>query len=680
LIMPIVLALGVWSLSLVLTSTDATTAAPAAPTPASSCVPSLEKSVSPSTVSLGGSVEASLVVSATCAAKLVPVDLIIVADESFSMTRGSTGGGGTRAPTPTPPGPRQTPMPGLPTREPEESDEPAFCNVNDNEIVTRTPTPRPRRRTPTPGPRPTEEEEQSLEPAGTEDLIRDEKTWIRDLLDLSEVQRDLASDRLRIGFVSFSGDVRSKAPLTNDPGSITSAAGRMRGSDLTHVNEGMSEAGKMLTGAGSRADAGDRNRVQIVVLLSDFQFCKRDMRLGGAAGSDVQVITVAFGREYHVRNHLNMASERNFALQKSELPELINLYETVLAPPRPVAIRQTTVRDQLADNMRLIPGSVNPPTVTITGQLLEWQLGALPQRLTYAVEPQAAGIHPLSVSASASWTDSLGLAGSAPFPDVQVEVLAVTATPTPTFTPTPIPTHTPTPRPTHTPTSTATYTPTPTPSPAPVYLPIAYRNWPEPLPTAVPTACVPEEQTIDVALVIDTSNSMRDPTQAGGQRKIDAAIEAAIEIVTLLKATDQATIVGFNATATVAAELTGDKARLEAALRSLANSQAGGTEIDTGLRAGSQELQSARHRPGNKSSIILVTDGAQSGGDTQPVRDAANAAKSAGITVVTVGLGAEVDEPLLREVASDPTLFFKAPNAEDLVRIYREVARLIPCP
>jgi hypothetical protein len=119
---------------------------------------------------------------------------------------------------------------------------------------------------------------------------------------------------------------------------------------------------------------------------------------------------------------------------------------------------------------------------------------------------------------------------------------------------------------------------------------------------------------------------------------------------------------------------------LEAALRALPSTQAAGTSIDSGLQAARSELTGARHLAGNARSIILVTDGAQSGGDTATVRDAAAAAKAAGIQIVTVGLGEGADASLLSEVASRPELFYAAPSTEDLLRIYREVARLIPCP
>ena len=41
---------------------------------------------------------------------------------------------------------------------------------------------------------------------------------------------------------------------------------------------------------------------------------------------------------------------------------------------------------------------------------------------------------------------------------------------------------------------------------------------------SVPISFSPVDQIIDIAVVIDTSNSMKDTTRPGGPRKIDAAV------------------------------------------------------------------------------------------------------------------------------------------------------------
>jgi hypothetical protein len=672
LIVPVVLGLTTY-LALASPAPHRTTFAPAVPTAAPSlCQAGVAKSVNPGTVSLGQPVEASLAVSTTCQMRQLPVDLIIIADESLSMTKntldpGAGGGKGTGTPTPGPIGTPGPPGPGPTSIRP--GDEPAFCKADvGGGLATPSPTPRrPPRRTPTPGA--LEPTDVPQEAAGEEDLLKAEKDWVKDFLRQDEIQRDLNSDRLRIGFTSFAEDVRQRLSLTNQDSSVSGAATRMRGYDLTHVNTGLKEADRLINGNNKHVDA---ERIKVYILLSDFDFCVKDMRNGHAG--DTTVITVAFGRDYKLRNAIQMATDRKYALEKKDMAALIELYERELAPPRAVTIKQMTVRDQLADNMQLVPGSVKPPTVTITGQLLEWQVDKLPANFSYQVEPQEVGILPISVSAEAAWTDSEGWVGKAPFPDVNVEVIAYTETPTLTPTSTATPTDTPTP------TATSTSTPTATPKPKPNYLPILYRLWPEPTATPTPKVCVPEEQTIDVALIVDTSDSMQLPTQPGGQAKMDAAVQAALEIVQLLKPNDQATIIGFNSKATMTSGLSGDKAKLTAAVQALPGTHGTGTAIDSGILMASDELQSSRHVVNNTQSMILVTDGAQTVGTTQQVIDAANVAKAAGITVVTVGLGANIDEPLLKAVASTPDLYFPAPNAEDLVQIYREIARLIPCP
>jgi hypothetical protein len=59
---------------------------------------------------------------------------------------------------------------------------------------------------------------------------------------------------------------------------------------------------------------------------------------------------------------------------------------------------------------------------------------------------------------------------------------------------------------------------------------------------------------------------------------------------------------------------------------------------------------------------------------------AAQAAKSDGIALFTIGLGVDVDRAQLRHMASRPEWFYEAADAEDLEDVYRTVAVDIPCP
>ncbi len=679
---------------------------------ASACLADLSKWIEPTVIDYGQSTSVTLVVSSTCPAEALPVDLVILADESNSMTPPERSA---RIPTPIEPTKRPTPLPTgatppKPTEPPppdpnvtpgstpggsQRGGEPPFCNPvpNDGGIIQPTspvePTKGPTRvgpptDIPPPGPvqndpgqpgdpgpittqpavQPTMTTEE-LEPSGGDNEIRNVQEFVQDLMRRKEIANDMESGRLRMGFVAFSKRARIRQSLTNEASRITSAASRMRSGEITKIDIAMREAERIL----SRGEKGDEDRVQVILILSDFQFCDRDTTIARRLGRDMIVVTQGFGvRNYDIRKVYDIASDHRYAFQRARVDGFIDIYEDELGLSRPVIMDTLVVTDQLEANMSLIPGSVDPPTVTITGQLLEWQFTqpAMPLTLGYEVKPEAAGLLPISVDAAAAYTDTEGLIGSGPFPPVSVEVNPPTPTPTATSTSTPTP--------------TATNTPTATPTPGPRYMPIAYRNWPEPTPTPTITVCIPEEQTVDLALVIDTSTSMSDPTHPGGMIKLDAAIEAAEELVSLMKPEDQVSVIGFNKTANLATPLTSDKPTVRAALASLPGTQAQGTSIDVGLEVALHELLSSRHRAENHRSIVLVTDGRQTGlGGNAAVRAVAQQIRAAEIKLITVGLGSDVDEVLLREIASNPELYFPAPNADELKDIYREIARVIPC-
>lgn len=708
------------------------------PGPASRCVAGFEKSVKPSFLILGDTAQVTMVMTHTCPADIKPIDLIFLADVSNSMTRGRNlpRPGETPGPDPTevPPEPPfddaagdeaegmalaaalprvdplqalfgdQEPGPGPGPGDPGPGlggSEPPGCEVprGGDPPVPGTPGPDPTEvppeppfglalagegalsgpdQGPGPGPgpgpgieTPTPRGGQPDEPPGTEDLIREVQTTIRDILDRPEIQRDLANGKLRVGLASFNDRGNKLIDLTNQAQKVRSRVGSLRGGGHSRIDLGLRTAQTMFV----QRDANGRivqddDRVKILVIMSDGLFCSRDFRNAGRTSNDFKVVTMAAGRSADLRKLRQLASELPYALRLNDLRELMHLYDQVLPASQPVMIPAASIRDELQANMELIPGSVDPPTVTVTGQLLEWQFAPLPAAvtMTYQVRPLEAGILPVSVASGATWTDSEALPGAGQFPMVDIEVLAPTPTPTNTSTPT------------DTPTPTATYTPTPlptsTPTPGPRYMPFLVRNWPE------ATPCVPEDQVVDIALVIDTSNSMSDPTQAGGISKIDAAIQAGKGMVDMLLPAGrptqaQVTVIWFNAQAQASIPLSGDRDAVNAALDSLKSTQAGGTRIDLGLREGNARL-GASTRPTAKQSMILVTDGGQA--DQQWVLTEADAVKARGVELFTIGLGQDADSALLIQVASSPRHYTHAPNAEDLEAIYREIGAVLPCP
>jgi len=250
-----------------------------------------------------------------------------------------------------------------------------------------------------------------------------------------------------------------------------------------------------------------------------------------------------------------------------------------------------------------------------------------------------------------------------------------TATPTETSVSTETPTLTPTVRAsaTATPsaTPTATNTPSPTAEPLPVYIPLALHE-----------RCDPTQQRIDVALVIDASTSMNEPTRLG-RPKIVAALEAARSFLDLLAldgvSGDQAAIIAFNAQAQQLAPLTNDRAALEVALDAITLAQQ--TRLDFAVAAGAEALADVtRRRPTNQPVLVLLTDGRSNPVPIEVAVERATSAKASGITVFTIGLGEDIDAKGLAAMASTAGGFLRAPDAEDLAAAYAEVARSIPCP
>jgi Ca-activated chloride channel family protein len=146
---------------------------------------------------------------------------------------------------------------------------------------------------------------------------------------------------------------------------------------------------------------------------------------------------------------------------------------------------------------------------------------------------------------------------------------------------------------------------------------------------------IPLEQTkegVNVIFVIDDSGSMQATDYQPS--RIEAAKSAARLLVGSLDPKDSVGVVIFESGATTAAYLSQDKERVSEKIAAI-SPRSGETAIGDGLALG---VDMARSVPGQRSVIILLSDGVNNAGILSP-DEAVTLAKSSGIPVYTVGLG-----------------------------------------
>jgi Mg-chelatase subunit ChlD len=103
------------------------------------------------------------------------------------------------------------------------------------------------------------------------------------------------------------------------------------------------------------------------------------------------------------------------------------------------------------------------------------------------------------------------------------------------------------------------------------------------------------------------------------------------------------------------------------------------TRLDLALALARSELIGPRHISSHDTILILLTDGIPVGTDEATVLAEATAAKAAGITIYTIGLGNDVNATLLQAIASSNGHYYPAPSANDLNAIYEQIANTIRC-
>jgi len=199
-------------------------------------------------------------------------------------------------------------------------------------------------------------------------------------------------------------------------------------------------------------------------------------------------------------------------------------------------------------------------------------------------------------------------------------------------------------------------------------------------------------------MAVDLSGSMQtDDMELAGQRVSRfGAVEAIAGDFISRRSGDELGLILFGSQAFLVTPLTYDLGAVRAQLRGAAVGLAGTeTAIGDAIAVAVKRLAAL---PEPARVLVLLTDGVNNAGNIDP-RDAARAAKAAGVRIYTIGIGAtrmrvpdffgsrlvnpsaDLDADMLTAIASETGgRFFRATDSDELADAYRAIDALEPMP
>ncbi|MFQ5459268.1 MAG: VWA domain-containing protein, partial [Anaerolineae bacterium] len=327
----------------------------------------------------------------------------------------------------------------------------------------------------------------------------------------------------RVGLITFATQAEMVHHLTGDPRALVRLIPQLgREGGATNMLEALGMGVDELRGRRGRRDAR-----KVIVLLTD----GRPSGDGGPIlllaqaerNKGMDIYTVGLGADVDSGFLTAVAGGAAFYFEAPTPFDLQTIYQQIA---RRIAVASLitsgTVVDELPPNMRYVSDSARPPATWDRAlRRLIWPVANVPGSglvLRYSVAPVEPGRWPTNVRATAGVVDGVGQPATLTFPVPYVNVMAP-------------------------------------------------ERWQTYLPALANRGC--REARVDVALVLDTSVSMRED-QPGGGTNLEAAIHAARSFLMYLRLpADRVAVVAFNSDGSLVQELTGDQLAVANALGNL---------------------------------------------------------------------------------------------------------------
>ncbi len=181
-------------------------------------------------------------------------------------------------------------------------------------------------------------------------------------------------------------------------------------------------------------------------------------------------------------------------------------------------------------------------------------------------------------------------------------------------------------------------------------------------------------EPVSVAILMDYSTSITNVPETQ-----TAMEEAVIDFIELMDADDQAEILKFNNGIQYVQPFTSDQAVLIEAATDMEGVDPGSTYLYDSLY---DSIEDAAAQTGRKA-VVAITDGEELhepglDGDGLTMDDVIQLAQNANIPLFLIGLGSNVDEAVLQEMADETGgYFYQAAANEDLQDIYSNISGLL---